>query len=238
MKAEEIILYKAPRKSDAPTLIDGQVFCTAEQREELYAICERLSNTGRKLVELTKSAAMDYFRMGEWLYRRLLDFPRCTSARDLQKALPGELHLSYETVCKALKIYKHFMERPELLQDFTLRECLKLIADGKPKEEKPKYKSYEQYEEDEENQLEFDPDEFFSLPTLSGVELENTRFATQDNELFVVRRGFVHPERIAVVYADVPEDVELQTAYNRMMANFQRETEKYFALVEAKNRTN
>lgn len=229
MKAEEIILYKTPRKNSAPTLIGGQVFCTAEQREELYAICERLSSTGRKLIELTKSAALDYFKMGEWLFARLEECAYNTSARELQKALPEELHLSYETICKALKIYRHFAERPDLLADLTLRECMKLITDGAKKDTK---QLVQYQEEDEENQLEFDADEFFSLPTLSGVQLENTRFATQDNELFVIRKGFGHPERIAVVYADMPEDVKLQTAYNQMMANIQRETEKYFAIVE------
>lgn len=229
MKGDEIILYKKPRASSAPTVINGQVFCTAEEREELYEICESLSRTGQKIAELTKSAALDYFKMGKWLFDKAQKMPARMSAKDLQKALPEELHLSYSTVCRALKIFKHFEQRPDLLSDLTLRECMKLITDGKPQDERKS----EYIEADDDDQLEFDADEFFNLPTLSGVELENIRFATQDNELFVIRKGFGHPERIAVMYADVPEDKELQTAYNRMMGNIQRETERYFAVLEA-----
>lgn len=229
MKTDEIILYKKPRASSAPTIIDGQIFCTAAEREELYKICERLSNTGQKIVELTRSAANDYFLMGEWLWKRLIQFPRGSSMKDLQRALPEEIHLSYDTICRAIKVYRFFEGRQELLADLSLREVMRMITGAKQQDKKPAIR----YEEDEEAQLEFDADEFFSLPTLSGVQLENTRFATQDNELYVIRKGFGRAEPIAIFYESVPDDVALQTAYNQMMANIQREAEKYFAVVEA-----
>ena len=230
MKTDEIILYKRPRANSAPTVIDGQVFCTAEEREELYEICERLSKTGQKIVELTKSAALDYFKIGEWLWKKLEQLPRTTSMKDLMRALPDEIHLSYDTVCRAIKIYRSFADRPELLSDLTLREVMKIITGAKQQEKKAS--SYIT-QEDEEAQLEFDAEEFFALPTLSGVQLDNMRFATQDNELYVIRKGFGRAEPIAIFYESVPEDKELQTAYNRMMNNIQREAEKYFATVEA-----
>jgi hypothetical protein len=228
MKANEIVLFKKPRASSAPTIVDGQIFCTAKEREELYEICERLSKTGQKIADLTRSAVNDYFLMGKWLWNRLENFPRGSSTKDLQRALPEEIHLSYDTICRALKLYKFFEGRQELLLNLTLREAIKIITGADKTESKPVVK----YEADEEAQLEFDADAFFSLPTLSGVPLETVRFSTKENELFLVRKGFSHPERIAVVYADVPDKAELRTAYSQMMSNIQREAEKFFSVVE------
>lgn len=232
MAGEEIILYKAPRKNSAPTVVDGQVFCTAEQREELYAICERLAKTANEITKLARIAAMDYFRMGEWLFARILEQPRGCNARKLMQILPEELHLNYETICKALKVYKQFANNPELLNGLTAKDVLGLVS-SKKAEKKP-VQALAAYEEDEASQLEFDENEFFSLPTLSGVDLAQSRFAAQENELFIVRRGFARAEPMVHVYTGVPDDVEMQTAYNRMMASIQRATENYFAFAECR----
>lgn len=229
MAGEEIILYKTPRKNTSPTVIDGQVFCTAEQREELYVICERLAKTANEITKLARTAAMDFYKIGEWLFARILEQPRGCNAKKLCASLPEELHISYDTICKALKIYKQFSNNPELIKDLSAKEVLGCISSKKPG---AKAQVIEHYKKDEENQLEFDEDEFFSLPTLSGIELQGSRFATQGNELYIIRKGFNRAEPIAVMHTFVPEDAEMQTAYNQMMAGIQRATETYFAFAE------
>lgn len=121
-----------------------QPLCTPEEKEELFKLCASLNKKNPK----EGSSALIYFKIGEWLYNRAQKMPVNTSRKDLYKALPENINLSYEMICNALKIFYAFRDdQSERLANLTVYKVLKMLPSSKKEIEQQKECSEEIKEE-------------------------------------------------------------------------------------------
>jgi hypothetical protein len=132
------------------------------------------------------------------------------------------------TANKYLRIYENFKDNPRLLSGQTMSGALRLLSApkeeerkpaGRPKEEAPRKTPWEQY---------------FELPPLGRkVALRDHRFEIPNNhEVYLIRRGFDFPVRVADVLAPGAEDDRLKTAHRGMLEGIQIALEMYFQEIE------
>jgi hypothetical protein len=138
-------------------------------------------------------------------------------------------HLDFDmsTANRYLRIYENFKEDPKALVGQTISGALKLLAAPRrePLEEAVAYG-------DAGLQPELPWERYFELPPLDReVKLRNHRFEIPNShEVYLIRRGFNYPVKIAEVLA--PEDRRLETAHRGMLENVQAALERYYAEVE------
>ncbi len=104
------------------------------EQEEILTLCKNLGK--RK-----QNTAIDYYKIGEWLWKQMLKMPRDTSLKDIANTLPEDTHISYDIVCRSVKIYRLFKDKSESLEDMTLRDAMKMITKTKQQGE---YLDYEE----------------------------------------------------------------------------------------------
>ena len=227
MKNTDIIEFSKVKASKKDTVIDGVVFCTAEERKHLFDLYEEISVCAKKIHEQTKTALQRYFDAGVFLFDRLLN----CKIRQVKTSLIAEaLGISERTIRTSIKVYKYFMNNPCLMENLTVSDALGLIS-GKSEQQKHDAKQVE-YAGDDNLQLEFDVEDMFNSGTASGIRLEEYRFHTAGTEVWMFKRGYAHGIRFAQLCTEVPEDTGLKVAYDDLLKGIQKESEKYFMAVE------
>jgi hypothetical protein len=183
-----------------------------------------VNNLHKKFVSAMRKGAQIAFEIG----KHLRDIWGSLDANASWPEWCGQnLAFDVSTANKYLRIYENFKDNPKLLNGQTMSGALKLLA--APKEEKQKTVEYggeEKYKTPWER--------YFELPPLSRkAELINHRFEIPNNhELYLVRRGFDYPVKIAEVLAPGAEDDRLKTAHRGMLEGIQIALEMYYQEVE------
>lgn len=227
MKKTDIIEFAKVRASKKDTIIDGVVFCTAQERETLIDIYAKLDTCAGKIYEQIKYATKYHFDAGSILLQKILD----CNIKQLKTSIVAEaLGVSERTIRTSLKIYKHFMHNPDLLANLTVAQALALIS-GKSEQQKSDTKRVE-YAGDDSLQLEFDVEDMFNNATASGVKLNEYRLHTAGTEVWMFKRGYAHGIRFAQLCTNVPDDTGLKVAYDDLLKGIQKASEKYFMAVE------
>ena len=132
------------------------------------------------------------------------------------------------TANRYLRIYENYKDNPKLLQGQTITGALKQLC--APQKEKAEVTVYG----DSEKRPESSWERFFEVPPLGRkVKLLNHRFEQPNpHELYLIRRGYDFPVKIADVLAPGSEDDQLKTAHQGMMESIQISLETYFQEVE------
>jgi len=138
------------------------------------------------------------------------------------------LPFDVSTANRFLRVYENFKDNPKLLEGQTVNGALKLLS--APRKEDVQAAVYG----DDEKRPETPWEQYFELPPLGRkVKLKNHRFEQPNaHELYLIRRGFNYPVKIADVLAPGSEDERLKTAHQGMMENVQVALETYFQEIE------
>lgn len=224
----EVVPAKRGRPSKSgPVLIDGTVVITSEERERLNELAFGIKSDGEKIHRLMMKAAQRHYEMGEILNTCIGRVRGLPTMAKLEQATGLSQHLC----STALKIYKHFKDAPELLEELTMRDVAALISPPKEKGEKPHKPDYAL----PSGQLEFCEDSF-GLPTLSGINMNNYRIVDGDQgRLYVLKRGVNIPVPVSQMTINPPDkdDMVMSEAYRELMNTTQCALEKYFSIMEA-----
>ena len=183
-----------------------------------------VNNLHKRFVRIMKKGAFAAFEIGKIL-RDIWD------RIDAHESWPGwckdNLTFDVRTANTYLRIYENFKDNPKLLSGHTITGALKLLS--APQNEKQEAK-----EESLKEKYETPWEQYFEAPPLSRkVKLNNHRFEIPNSrELYLIRRGFNYPVRIAEVLAPGSDDSRLKSAYRGMMENVQVALEMYFQEIE------
>jgi len=186
---------------------------------------EKINGMHVDLLKIFKKGAMKAFEIG----KELRDIRGRLDALDSwPQWCRDNLAFEVRTANTYLRIYENYKDNPRLLSEQTVSGALKLLsAPQKEKEEVTRYG-------DEEKRPETPWEQYFEIPPLGRkVKLHNHRFEQPNShELYLIRRGFNYPVKIADILAPGAEDSRLKTARQGMMENVQVALEMYFQEVE------
>lgn len=129
-----------------------------------------------------------------------------------------------------VKIYKHFVTNPGLMDDLSISEALRLIDYRDKKEQKERERLTYQTQE---GQPEFSWEDFFDIPPVAKVALEQFRLTCpNEHEVYLVERGQNYPVKVVELYTLSPDSSTLKLAHKEMLKNVQASVEKYYAQYE------
>jgi hypothetical protein len=177
----------------------------------------------KKFISVMRKGAMLAFEIGEALNE-------IWGELDAEASWPDwcQKHLVFDvsTANRYLRIYENFKDDPRALKDQTIGGALKLLS--APRREA--LKADVSGEADRQQELPWE--RYFELPPLDReVKLKDHRFEIPNShEVYLIRRGFSYPVKIAEVLA--PEDERLKTARRGMFENVQAALERYYQEVE------
>lgn len=208
-------------------VIGGYLVFNSEQVSRIKSCFVRIAKNGEKITSLMKSSVEDYFEAGEILFKAVLELP----CKVNYKMLADSTGITPIQVSNALKIYKYFKDAPELMDNLTMKDAVRLIcgkekADGKEEKQKITWNQ-------DAGQMEFDWEQVFQKPTASHLELQDVRFENPDNlSLWMIKRGSNFPVKYCEFYADPPKDPVLKIEHDNMMKEIQASVEKFFKAKE------
>jgi hypothetical protein len=185
-----------------------------------------INSLHKNLVKTLKKGAMIAFEIG----KELRDiWGRLDTLDSWPQWCKDNLVFDVSTANRYLRIYNNFKDNPKQLSGQTFSGTLKLLS-APPKEEKQEIIRYG----DESRRPETPWERYFEAPPLGRkVKLNNYRFEQpNENELYLIRRGFNYPVKIAEVLAPGSGDGRLKTAHRGMMENVQVALETYFEEAE------
>jgi hypothetical protein len=202
----------------------------AEQKEFAPAdiSASRIAEINRmhkNFVKTLKKGAVTAFEIG----KALCDiWGRLDASDSWPQWCKENLAFDGSTANKYLRIYENFKDNPKLLHGQTMTGTLKLLS--APQKEETEVTRYG----DDEKRRETPWEQYFELPPLGRkVKLKNHRFEQPNaHELYLIRRGFNYPVKIADVLAPGSDDGRLKTAHRGMMENVQVALETYFQEIE------
>jgi hypothetical protein len=215
-----------PSKSGA-LVIDGLMILSSEKRDEAVQLVAEITKTGEKVEALLYNAARKYYELGKIIdevVKKLPARPLVTTQRVSDvTGIPARM------TGTAFKIFKHFDGHPELLEGLTMREIALMISD-KPEKEEGKKPRIEYGIPS--GQLEFDGDETFGMPPLSGISLSNHRIRATEGSLYLIKKGINIPLEVIQMKINPPRDEALETAYSNLTTKMQYAVEEYYSAVE------
>ena len=178
----------------------------------------------KSFVRIMKKGATTAFEIGKIL-RDIWD--RMDAHESWPEWCKDNLAFDVRTANTYLRIYDNFKDNPRLLSGHTITGALKLLS--APQKEKQEAKG-----EVPEEKYETPWEQYFDSPPLGRkVKLNDHRFEIPNaNELYLIRRGFNYPVKIAEVLAPGSDDSRLKAAYRGMMENVQVALEMYFQEIE------
>lgn len=221
-------LPKRGRPSKNAAVYDGGILLVKEaEREELNELFNQLQNEVEKVQKHVHNAVLKYYKIGEILTEQI--FPRAT--QKLSVARCGELlGIPEGWISKSVKIYKFFKGSPELLENVSMKDAIIMMSDKISKEKVGQV----QYALPN-NQVGYDEDESFGLPTMSGITLNTYRLRAKDGKFYLLHKGFPTAIPVATLTVDQPKSPSQQMAYDNMMAQTQKAFEEYYATIEAES---
>ena len=169
---------------------------------------------GQRLVAM--KAEMKHGKFLAWLEEK---FPLSRSA--------AYNYMSFYERCKSINFID--MEGFTIKEAQAVLEAAGIIEPKKPKESRP---VITHYGDDERRKLAWE--QCFELPPLNPkVKLKNHRFEQPNaHEIYLIRRDFNYPVKIADVLAPGSDDGRLKTAHQGMMEGIQKVLELYFQEIE------
>jgi len=185
----------------------------------------KINGMHKKFFSMLKKGAMMAFEIG----KELNDLNGCQNEYDSwPQWCKDNLVFDVSTANQYLRIYENFKYNPKLLSGCTINGALKLLS--APKKENTEITKYG----DADKRPETPWEQYFEVPPLGQkVKLQNYRLEQPNaHELYLIRRGFNYPVKIADVLAPGSEDNRLKTAHSGMMENIQVALETYFQEVE------
>lgn len=215
-----------PSKTD-PVVIDGVTVLTGDERKRLTELVSGIQSDTDKIQRLMITTASRYYQMGEILSEcamRVKGLP--TLAKIASSTGIKELMIS-----KAIRIYRHFKSNPEMLNNLSMWDVMRIVAPPKDTGDEKKAHAPPAVLP---GQLEFGSDSF-GLAPLSGVSLTNYRITDGGaGKLYMIKKGINIPVPVSQITINPPDkDDEVMTgAYGELMSEIQCALERYFSVVE------
>jgi hypothetical protein len=196
---------------------------------EIFTKIDEYEKTAEKLLMQTARA---YYDAGNILANAIRNFNY--KAKSLTaKAIADASGFPERRITLALKIFKHFENNPDALNDLALRDALKLIAPPPPAGEE----GYNRIDlGGDPGQIQLDFDELFAVPAVTNQTLQTYRtVADLLTDIIVVRKtkdNQLTSKRFMHFCEDVPQDKVLRLAYITMSQKTQAAIEDYLAALE------
>lgn len=213
---------------NSPVIYDGVMVMTGEEHERSLELLKTIQATGEKVTSLMISTAQMYYELGSIIYIALMRMPGQRSVTTQQ--MNQVTGIPARRITTALKIYKHFMGKVELLENLTMRDVALLVSE-KPQGE-PGAKEKVEYGIPQ-NQLEFaDVSESFAFAPVSGIKLERYRVRSDGGTFYLLCREMNSAIPACSLTVAQPKNELMQQAYNTLNAAVQSAIEAYYAAVE------
>lgn len=223
------LMENTPRRGrpskTAAVYIDGVLVVKESEREEINNLAAQIDSSISKAKKHITDAVVSHFALGEIIITKIMPrwVGKCTAQEVAEK-----IQIPVKVVWDALKIYKGFKNNREALEGMAVSTALAFLREQK-KVEKTEQVQYAL----PSNQVGYDEDESFGLPTASGIPLSTYRFRAKDGKFYLLHKGFPTAIPVASVTVDQPKTPSQQMAYDNMMVQTQKAFEEYYATIEA-----
>jgi hypothetical protein len=184
----------------------------------------------KEIIACLVRGAQKAYQAGKILYEAQLD---CDVYK--WKDWVADLGISTTTVDRYITIYMAFKDRPEAIEDKTIKEAFAeaaaLFWAKSGTDARAERKAQAKYGI-VNKQLLIDWEEIFAKPPVSKAKLTKYRFECPDKRSFwLIRRGINSPIKFMDLFTDVP-DGDLKRPYEAMMKSIQGAMEMYYEQVE------
>lgn len=217
-----------PSKS-AAVYSDGVLVLSSDERTRINELVTGISADTGKIQRLMISTAQRYFELGGIIFEAIRRAP--ASSAVTTKLVEQWTQIPARKVTTALKVYKHFKEKPELLEQLTMKDLTRMIGDDGRTESGEKGKKV-QYALSDGPSL-FNNDDF-GMPTLSGIELDTFRLRMDRSrgDMYLLKKGWNMPIQVVNFTVEQPKTPDVATAYAKLFDETQAALERYYAVIE------
>ena len=223
------LMENTPRRGrpskTAAIYIDGALIVTESEREQINSLANQIDTDITKIKKHMQTAVLAHYDLGEIIECKIL--PRWIGKSTAQD-VANKLQIPASLVLNASKIFKGFRNNPEMLEGMAVSAALSFLREKRKAEKMEKI----QYALPN-NQLGYAEEEFFGLPTLSGITLDTYRVRNgNDGKLYLLHKGIPTAIPVASVTVDQPKTPNQELAYKRMLEKTQTAFEEYYSVIE------